>query len=101
MMKELRNEPRFDKDIPIQVAGDLEKRSYAERCKKGIPLKLFEYGGFKKISEEYGVDSIHQFLKDVKQIKKDLVRIGNLERKITTLKNSRIPTKVLEAVNNR
>lgn len=55
MMKELRNEPRFDKDIPIQVAGDPEKRSYAERCKKGIPLKLFEYEEFKKISDEYGV----------------------------------------------
>lgn len=55
MMKELRNEPRFDKNIPIQVAGDPEKRSYTERCKKGIPLKLFEYGEFKKISEEYGI----------------------------------------------
>ena len=55
MMKELRNEPRFDKDIPIQVAGDPEKRSYTERCKNGIPLKLFEHGEFKKISEEYGI----------------------------------------------
>lgn len=55
MMKELRNEPRFDKNIPIQVAGDPEKRSYTERCKNGIPLKLFEHGEFKKISEEYGI----------------------------------------------
>lgn len=55
MMKELRNEPRFDKNIPIQVAGDPEKRNYIERCKKGIPLKLFEYEEFKKISEEYGI----------------------------------------------
>ncbi|HHT9106582.1 MAG TPA: Ldh family oxidoreductase [Candidatus Wujingus californicus] len=55
MMKEVRNEPRFDKNIPIQVAGDPEKRSYTERCKNGIPLKLFEHGEFKKISEEYGI----------------------------------------------
>ena len=50
-MKELRNEPRFDKNIPIQVAGDPEKKSYAERSKKGIPLKLIEYEVLKKLSE--------------------------------------------------
>jgi len=55
MMKELRNEPRLDKDIPIQVAGDPEKKSYAERSKNGIPLKSVEYEAFKKLSEKYGI----------------------------------------------
>lgn len=55
MMKELRNEPRFDVNIPIQVAGDPEKKNYEERKKEGIPLKPIEYEVFKKLSEQYGV----------------------------------------------
>lgn len=55
MMSELRNEPLLNRDIPIQVAGDPEKKSAETRSKKGIFLRLSDYRMFKKISEEYGV----------------------------------------------
>lgn len=55
MVKELRNESGLDKDIPIQVAGASEKKSYTERSKGGILLKSVEYEAFKKLSEEYGI----------------------------------------------
>jgi len=53
MIDEIRNEPAFDKNELIQVAGDPEKKSMAERMKKGIPLKSAEYMAFKKIAKEY------------------------------------------------
>ena len=56
MMKELRNEPSLDKNIPVQVAGDPEKKNYEERIKKGIPLKPSEYEAFQKMSKEYSVE---------------------------------------------
>jgi LDH2 family malate/lactate/ureidoglycolate dehydrogenase len=55
MMKEFRNEPRLDRSVSVQVAGDPEKKNYAERSKKGMPLKSVEYEAFKKVGEEYGV----------------------------------------------
>ena len=55
MMKELRNEPRLDKDIPIQVAGDPEKKSYEERSKNGIPLTQNVFESFLDLSEESGI----------------------------------------------
>ena len=56
MMNELRNEVQFDKSIPIQVAGDPEKRSAEKRRKNGIPLRPTECETFKRISEEYSVN---------------------------------------------
>lgn len=55
MISELRKEPRIDKNVPVQVAGDPEKRNVAERIKKGIPLKSNEFEAFKKIGDEYGI----------------------------------------------
>jgi ureidoglycolate dehydrogenase (NAD+) len=55
MMDELRNEPALDKDIPVQVAGDPEKKISALRMKDGIPLKKIELDAFRKLGLEYGV----------------------------------------------
>ncbi len=55
LVRELRNEPRLDKDIPVQVAGDPEKKKEAQRRKEGIPMSAVDVGAFKKLSEEYGV----------------------------------------------
>ena len=56
MMKELRNEPALDRNIPVQVAGDPEKKNYEERMIKGIPLKPSEYEAFQKMSKEYSIE---------------------------------------------
>lgn len=47
----------------------------------------------------YGIESIHQFLKDVIQIEKGALTIEGLERKRPTFRQSVTPTVVLEAVN--
>lgn len=48
----------------------------------------------------YGIESIHQFLSDVIEIERGSLRIPDLEEKRPTFKQSLIPTKVLEAINN-
>lgn len=59
------------------------------------------YGQTGKISYRgYGIDSIHQFLNDAIQIEKGSLRIEDLEKKRSTFRQSIVPTKVLEAVNN-
>lgn len=55
MMNELRREPPLDKSVPVQVAGDPEKRKAYERTKKGIPLQSKEYKTFKEMGDEYGI----------------------------------------------
>lgn len=55
MINELKNEPRLEENIPIQVAGDPENKIYKERMEKGIPLKPVECETFRKISREYGI----------------------------------------------
>ncbi|KPK42816.1 MAG: hypothetical protein AMJ78_01070 [Omnitrophica WOR_2 bacterium SM23_29] len=55
LMNELRTEPALNKDIPVQVAGDPEKKHTRERLKKGIPLRQKEYDAFKRIADEYAV----------------------------------------------
>lgn len=55
IMKELRNEPPLDRSLPIQVAGDPEKRAYSIRTRKGIPLEQRLLDSFLKIGEEFGV----------------------------------------------
>ncbi len=47
----------------------------------------------------YGIESIHQFLKDAMQIKEGNLTIEELERKRPTFRQSVIPTVVLEAIN--
>lgn len=55
MIDELRSEPRLDKDVAVQVAGDPEKRLNLERNKIGIPLRLAEYQELKRVGQELGV----------------------------------------------
>jgi LDH2 family malate/lactate/ureidoglycolate dehydrogenase len=55
MMNEIRREPRLDKDVPIQVAGDPEKRIARERNKHGIPLMPNEMKALSAIGLEYGM----------------------------------------------
>jgi len=55
MVKELRGEPALDKDVPIQVAGDPEKKAASARSKSGIPLKENEYMVLKELGKEYGI----------------------------------------------
>ena len=56
MVKELRTEPAMDNNVPVQVAGDPEKKTATIRSKKGIPLKEAEYLALKELAREYGVD---------------------------------------------
>lgn len=55
MIEELRREPAFDKNVPIQVAGDPEKNIFEQRKNTGIPFddKLLKI--FKGISKEYKI----------------------------------------------
>lgn len=55
LLKELRSEPSLDKKIPVQVAGDPEKKMYELRRKDGIPMAAAEVDAFGKLSREYGV----------------------------------------------
>jgi len=55
LVKELRSQPPIDKNIPVQVAGDPEKKNAQIRGKEGIPLTHMEYEAFEKISREYGI----------------------------------------------
>lgn len=56
MMEEIRNEPRLDKDMPIQISGDPEKQENAKRSKRGIPLKTAEYNALLKLSKKYKIN---------------------------------------------
>lgn len=52
MMKEMRNQVPFDKKIPVQVAGDPEKKETKYRLKNGIPVNRELVSKLKKIAEE-------------------------------------------------
>ncbi len=54
-MNELRNEPPFDSNKPIMVAGDPEKKVQAKRMKEGIPVSDHDYKKFQEISREYNL----------------------------------------------
>ena len=58
MMDEVRREPRFDRKIPILVAGDPEKNSFRERSKKGIPVGEELLEEFNSISTQLNVFKI-------------------------------------------
>lgn len=56
MIGELRSEPSLDPDVPVQVAGDPEKRTADARLKQGVPFTKAEYDGLRSVSEEFGLD---------------------------------------------
>lgn len=56
MMKALRSEPRRDKDIPVQVPGDPEKKIAEIRTKEGIPVSRQLLENFIQIGKNYKVD---------------------------------------------
>ena len=55
LLNELRREPRADPDVPVQVAGDPEKRSARERTAQGIPLSAAELEAFSQLAQEHHV----------------------------------------------
>lgn len=55
MINELRKEPPMDASVPVQVAGDPEKRMSNERTGRGIPLSVIEYKAFVDLAAEYNV----------------------------------------------
>lgn len=72
--------------------------------KKGIeepnPYFCSAYGAKGNVSYSgYGIDSICQFLDDVVQIEKGVLKIGDLEDKRPTFKQSLVPTAVLDGLN--
>lgn len=99
-------------DQKIKVIGT-KGRFESDQKKRGITIVTDEngieepnpyfcsaYGGKGNISYHgYGIDSIQQFLDDVVQIEKKLLKIDDLEDKRPTFKQSIVPTAVLEAVN--
>ena len=56
MIKELRSEPPLNKEAPVMVAGDPEKRNYRERTVKGIPLAKNTFESLLKTGRELGVE---------------------------------------------
>ena len=55
MAKELRSEPTLNPDIPVQVAGDPEKKVKKERLKSGILLEKRSFKEFIEISKIYNI----------------------------------------------
>jgi len=56
MMSDIRQEPRKNSQVPIQVAGDPEKKAFLERIQRGIPLSPKEYEMFKKLGTMDRID---------------------------------------------
>ncbi len=56
MVRALRSEPRREKDIPVQVPGDPEKKIAKIRMNEGIPISRQLLDKFGQISKEYNVD---------------------------------------------
>jgi len=55
MVRALRSEPRREKDIPVQVPGDPEKKIAKIRMNEGIPISRQLLDKFGQISKEYNV----------------------------------------------
>ena len=55
LLNELRAEPRWDPNVPIQVAGDPEKRTARQRHAEGVPLPRHTFEALVKAGEELGV----------------------------------------------
>ena len=56
MIRELRSQKPMQSDVPVQVAGDPEKKTSGIRALKGIPLTAVEYEELRKIGKEYGIE---------------------------------------------
>lgn len=56
MMNEIRSEPPLDKDVPVMVAGDPEKKIAKVRQAEGIPIKRDLLETFVNIGKVYEVD---------------------------------------------
>ena len=56
MMKALGSEPRRDKDVPVQVPGDPEKKIAGIRTKEGIPVSRQLLDSFVQLGKNYKVD---------------------------------------------
>lgn len=52
MVSELRNASAVDPDVPIQVAGDPEKKTAAQRLKNGIPLRPVDVAFYKQVAKD-------------------------------------------------
>jgi LDH2 family malate/lactate/ureidoglycolate dehydrogenase len=51
----VRNEPRLDKDIPVQVPGDPEKNMEKDRSKNGIPVPDYEIEQLNQLSHSLNI----------------------------------------------
>lgn len=56
MLNEVRNEPRLDKNVPIQVAGDPEKQIAERRKTGGIAVNRSLFKTFMDIGKERGIE---------------------------------------------
>ena len=55
LIGELRAEPRMEAEVPVQVAGDPEKRAAEERRRLGIPLSRREFDALNALAREAGL----------------------------------------------
>ena len=62
MVRELRNEPPMDKNVPVLVAGDPEKKCSADRMKMGIPVKRETLETFLNIGKEYNATILERLI---------------------------------------
>lgn len=53
MVSQLRNAPAVDAKVPVQVAGDPEKKTAEERLKNGIPLRPVDVAFYKQVAKDY------------------------------------------------
>ena len=56
MMDELRGEPPLDAGVPIQVAGDPEKKAAKNRQAHGVPLSEAESESLRSLGQQYEVE---------------------------------------------
>lgn len=56
MMKEIRSGPPLDKDVPVMVAGDPEKKIAQNRMRNGIPVNKKVFDIFMAIGKEYEIN---------------------------------------------
>jgi len=55
MVNEIRNEPRLDSNVPIQVPGDPEKKMAQIRNENGIPITKDMFNTFSSIAEDFNI----------------------------------------------
>ena len=64
MINEVRNEPASIKNIPVQVAGDPEKRTAEQREIGGIQVNMTLFKIFLDIGKEYNIETGFNALKE-------------------------------------